>query len=515
MQSLVTLLISGVLLATVAHAQQYWCENNGKQGTTTMPAFVANDAGTGWELPLGSTAITSANSCIGNVEAFPGTDNCDNPFSAGSGSSARAASGAYTASIADTTLNTYCYLPRGECNLKLCVKAAYEAVECGSFNSGSWADYSGGFSDGVATVSGVNVYTAGLQDQREACDDVVSGGDGCYKIEVGYVSACGACDNSATVIYTGQYAYSEICTEDSLQITENITSMDIDLGALSQDAVMTSPSSSTDSNAFTASTISAEFGVNDFQVPYLIPGAVTDGSWAADASRHTGAILVSGNYHLVIKPATAGTARLIAACNAMEEGSRPDGWSSNCDDAEFGDCFEITEGQDSYECEGTVNEDTDSGRTMTWDSNTPQYHASININCPTDDNCCHQITLEVKAASGDTCSRTTSYPAGGRRRLGDSSGRANRYLQEDEDRKLFGMSYSMAVQTSGDDSSEFVGGADPSRVSDSGGSAGWLPAVAVGGLLLLGGAVVAVTRRPSLLRGAFHGPTKVLPNEDN
>jgi hypothetical protein len=77
------------------------------------------------------------------------------------------------------------------------------------------------------------------------------------------------------------------------------------------------------------------------------------------------------------------------------------------------------------------------------------------------------------------------------------------------------MSYSMAVATSGADSSEFVGGADPSRVSDSGGSAGWLPAVAVGGLLLLGGAVVAVTRRPSLLRGAFHGPTKVLPNEDN
>merc|ERR1719181_1169781 len=114
--------------------------------------------------------------------------------------------------------------------------------------------------------------------------------------------------------------------------------------------------------------------------------------------------------------------------------------------------------------------------------------------------------------NANTC---TAQQASSGRRLGDSSGRANRYLQEDEDRKLFGMVYSMAVQTSGDDSSEFVGGADPSRVSDSGGSAGWLPAVAVGGLLLLGGAVVAVTRRPSLLRGAFHGPTKVLPNEDN
>ena len=47
------------------------------------------------------------------------------------------------------------------------------------------------------------------------------------------------------------------------------------------------------------------------------------------------------------------------------------------------------------------------------------------------------------------------------------------------------------------------------------GVAGWIPAAGVGGLLLLAGAVIAVTRRPSLLRGAFHGPTKVLPNEDN
>lgn len=42
---------------------------------------------------------------------------------------------------------------------------------------------------------------------------------------------------------------------------------------------------------------------------------------------------------------------------------------------------------------------------------------------------------------------------------------------------------------------------------------GWIAPVAVCGLLVLGGAIVAVTRRPSLLRGAFHGPTKVLPNE--
>lgn len=509
MQSLVTLLISGVLLATVAHAQQYWCSDNGKQGTAAMPAFVANTAGDKWELPLGGTAVTTG--CYGNVDAF--ADTCTAPYSGGGGSSARAASGALTASIAATTLKTYCYLPRGECNLKLCVKADYEAdtADCADFSSGSWADYDGGFTDGLVTVSTVDVYAAGLQTQREACGTATTGGVGCYKIQVGYVSACGTCE-SPTVIYTGSYGYSSICTDDDLQITSNITTMDIDLGALSQAAVQASESTSTYSNAFTASTISAEFGVNDFQVPYLISGA-----WAADTLRHTAAILVSGTYQLVIKPATAGTARLIAACNAMESGSRPSGWSSNCDDAEFGDCFEITEGQGSYQCGQSATTDTQAA--MTWDSTTdadnPQYYAGINIDCSAvgDDNCCHQITLVVNEITSGSCSRTTSYP--GERRLGDSSGRANRYLQEDEDRKLFGMSYSMAVQTSGDDSSEFVGGADPSRVSDSGGSAGWLPAVAVGGLLLLGGAVVAVTRRPSLLRGAFHGPTKVLPNEDN
>jgi hypothetical protein len=511
MQSLVTLLISGVLLATVAHAQQYWCSDNGKEGTTAMPAFVANDAGNGWELPLGSTSITSASSCVGNVDGF--ADTCTTPYEGGGETSARAASGALTASIAATTLKTYCYLPRGECNLKLCVKADYEEnlADCANFNSGTWEDYAGGFTDGVATVSTQDVAAAGLTDQRNGCGTATTGGVGCYQIQVGYVSACGSCE-SPTVIYTGSYGYSSICTDDDLQITSNITTMDIDLGALSQDRV-TSPSSSTYSNEFTANTISAEFGVNDFQVPYLISG-----TWAAGTSRHTGAISVSGTYHLVIKPADAGTARLIAACNAMEEGSRPDEWSGSntCSNAEFGDCFQITEGQGSYECGGSATTDTQAP--MTWDSttdaNNPQYHAGINIDCQTvgDDNCCHQITLVVNEITTGSCS---AQPYNGGRRLGDSSGRANRYLQEDEDRKLFGMSYSMAVQTSGDDSSEFVGGADPSRVSDSGGSAGWLPAVAVGGLLLLGGAVVAVTRRPSLLRGAFHGPTKVLPNEDN
>lgn len=506
MQSLVTLLISGVLLATVAHAQQYWCENNGKQGTTTMPAFVANDAGTGWELPLGSTNVASANSCVGNVDEF--ADTCTAPYGGGGGSAARDAAGNLTASVAATTLKTYCYLPRGECNMKLCVKEDYEAdTDCSSFSSGTWGDYSGGFSSGVATISAVNVATAGLTTQRNQCPGT-TGGVGCYKIQVGYVSACGTCDTSATVIYTKSYGYSEICTDDDLQITTNITSMDIDLGALSQAAV-TSPSSTTYSNAFTANTISAEFGVNDFQVPYIISG-----TWANDATRHTGAIAASGQtYHLVIKPASAGTARLIAACAAMESGARPAGWSSSCNDAEFGDCFDITEGQGSYQCGG--NATTDAQAPMNWDSAIAQYHAAINIDCSSvsGNNCCHQITLEVDLIATGSCS--AQQVSGSGRRLGDSSGRANRYLQEDEDRKLFGMVYSMAVQTSGDDSSEFVGGADPSRVSDSGGSAGWLPAVAVGGLLLLGGAVVAVTRRPSLLRGAFHGPTKVLPNEDN
>lgn len=508
MQSLATLLISGVLLATGAHAATYYCADNGKLGTANIPNFEVS--GQTFALTLDSTNNVGTG-CRSNVDAFA-ADDCtgDNPWSKSLSTGYDLTSGLPTVSEGTLTVKSNCYFTRGECNQAMRAKITWNAVadalgsSCSSNDESDnqYAQVSLALGDD-GTVDATDDMNDAIDDAKSDCNDIgaTTGGSACVRVSIGSNSDCGTDDPSSNWMVF-DFKFEGICTEDSFSVSSNVTDSTINLGALMQSAVVTNDSGEYETTFETQQSLSYAIQITDFNIP-----TVEDSDTSATV---IGDLDVNGNYNLLLSTTGELTTTIRNKCLSLSTNSRPSQWSDCDSDPVVTDCFQVVYAQDSNTCSA----DSSDAPVLTSFSTEGQHEGDtagsswrfpLTFSCTSGLQCCHHVAIRVKVSDSSICSNRR------RRRLSGNS----RHLQEEEDRGIFGMSYSMAVATSGADSSEFVGGADPSRVSDSGGSAGWLPAVAVGGLLLLGGAVVAVTRRPSLLRGAFHGPTKVLPNEDN
>lgn len=484
-------------------------KKNGNKGVTAMPSFVRNTTTNKFTFALNKDTVST--NCWGNVQKLSDDYVCatdddangayeltDVAYAYGSDGVANVSAGGFAGGYYP------CYLNRGECN-----QAVHQRVKyLGSATT--LTDCSSGTSDTGQVV--VNSDTMGsldlkltmntaIQDAFQACNGDTSGGYACVSLEYLKAEDCNAITHqSAAVFFTATWFFENICVPDSMTVDNTVETSILDLGALMQQALQTdTTSNTTDMGSSIVRAVSLSIG--DFNAPTIHD--------QGDNGLVSGALAATGSYYLKIQM-NGVRGRLETACDGIDESFRPSGWSDCGTSVSVIDCFDLTFAQGSNDC-ASKNATLGTYGSVTSENTEGLYKYNLDFSsCPAgEENCCHSVGVIVGMV---TNSQTTcaSQAASGRRLSGES-----RFLQEEEDRRLFGMSYSMAVQTSGADSSEFVGGADPSRVSDSGSSAGWLPAVAVGGLLLLGGAVVAVTRRPSLLRGAFHGPTKVLPNEDN
>jgi hypothetical protein len=506
MQSLATLLISGVLLATGAHAQTYYCADNGKKGTANIPTFEVGDDGKSFALVLDTTNVDSG--CRSNVDAFAASECTDeNPYSTILSTSYDGTSGLPTVTTGTLSVESQCYFTRGECNQAMRAKITWNAVAAANGADCATDESSGSFtqvslaSGDTGTVTATNAMNAAISDAKTDCGGATTGGSACVRIAIGSNSDCGTGNpNSNFMVY--DFKFEGICTEDSFSVSSNVTESTINLGALMQSQVVDNDSGDEATTFQSQQSLSYAIQIGDFNFPTV----EDDGT----SNAVVGDLDAGGSYNLLLSTKAALTSTLISKCNSLSSNSRPSEWA-NCNDAKVTDCFQVTYAQDSNSCDDDADAPVLSSYSTQGDTNHvgdttgSSWRFPLTFSCTSGVQCCHHVGIKVEVSDSSICTNRR------RRRLSGNS----RHLQEEEDRGIFGMSYSMAVATSGADSSEFVGGADPSRVSDSGGSAGWLPAVAVGGLLLLGGAVVAVTRRPSLLRGAFHGPTKVLPNEDN
>lgn len=499
MQSLATLLILGVLLATGAHAaEKYHCANNGKKGTEDIPKF--SYSGKTFALVFDNTNVTTG--CRSNVDAFDASE-CtgNNPFKTNLKTTYNDDSGLPEVEEGTLSVESQCYFTRGECNQAMRAKITWNANATAGAADCKTDDTSNNYtqvslSSDTGTVDAVTDMNDAITRAKALCTEA-SGGSACVRIAIGSNSDCGTGDPSSNFMVF-DFKLEGICTEDSFSVSSNVSISTINLGAIMQDQVVDNDTDNQTKTFATQSSLSYAIQIADFNFP-----TVEDNATNATVK---GDLNVDGNYNLLLSTKGELTTTLVNKCKSLKSNSRPSQWST-CENAKVTDCFQVIYADDSNSCDDD-NDAPDLSSFSTegdheGDTAGSSWRFPLTINCTSGVQCCHHVAIKVKTTKDTICSN--------RRRLSGNS----RHLQEEEDRGIFGMSYSMAVATSGADSSEFVGGADPSRVSDSGGSAGWLPAVAVGGLLLLGGAVVAVTRRPSLLRGAFHGPTKVLPNEDN
>ena len=507
MQSLATLLISGVLLATGAHAQTYYCAGNGNLGTSDIPTFEVGDDGKSFALVLDATNNVGSG-CRSNVEAFEASECTDeSQYSTDLSTSYDETSGLPTVTTGTLSVESQCYLTRGECNQAMRAKITWNAVaDAGTANcetdesSGSFTQVSLASGD-TGTITATTAMNNAITNAKADCDGATTGGSACVRIVIGSNSDCGDGDPSSNfMVY--DFKFEGICTEDSFSVSSNVTESTINLGALMQSQVVDNDSGDETKTFESQQSLSYAIQIGDFNVP-TVEDESTNDAVAGDLD-------VDGSYNLLLSTKASLTSTLISRCDSLSSNSRPTAWST-CSNAKVTDCFQVVYAEDSNSCDDDADAPDLSEYSTQGDANHvgdtagSSWRFPLTFDCTSGIQCCHHVGIKVEVTTDTICTNRR------RRRLSGNS----RHLQEEEDRGIFGMSYSMAVATSGADSSEFVGGADPSRVSDSGGSAGWLPAVAVGGLLLLGGAVVAVTRRPSLLRGAFHGPTKVLPNEDN
>lgn len=516
MQSLVTLLISGVLLAMGAHAQsQYWCSTNKYQGAADHPDFVADDTNKKWTMDLYTTS--DSGTCTGNVEDI--STDCDVEASRVTNTIEASGDGSGTPAVTSHTLSAQlpCYLPRGECYMKISSRYA----SAGSCAEVSWASATWSGEDIASTSNEVSTdFTTQMDEKlveaKATCNGIDSVVSICFSVQLGYSSECTG--DPDDYFLQADYIFTDICDENSYSVSVDISETTINLGALNQDVLQAKEDLAEQTETFEVDDASYEITISDFELPDLV---LVDDDGAAYSTAYTGELKQANNPAVALQLSTMTTLNgvLRTACGAMSDDVKPtvweaDGGRGSACQVYNTDCIKVTFAQLSFDC-GTPDafSDNDYGAADDDGDNGDKWSLNLDFTeCPDgNENCCQQVGIKVATADNAGTQCTSQYSVAGGRRLSSR----NRFLQEDEDTTLFKMGYTMAVKRSGDDSSEFVGGADPSRVSDSGGSAGWLPAVAVGGLLLLGGAVVAVTRRPSLLRGAFHGPTKVLPNEDN
>jgi hypothetical protein len=508
MQSLATLLISGVLLATGAHAQTYYCADNGKKGTANIPTFEVGDDGKSFALVLDSTNNVGSG-CRSNVDAFDASDCTDeNPWSTSLSTGYDGTSGLPTVTTGTLSVESQCYFTRGECNQAMRAKITWNAVaaangaDCATDESDSSFTQVSLASGDTGTVTATTAMNDAISDAKTDCEGATTGGSACVRIAIGSNSDCGTGDPSSNfMVY--DFKFEGICTEDSFSVSSDVTESTINLGALMKSQVVDNDSGDETTTFESQQSLSYAIQIGDFNVPTV----EDDGTGLAVV----GDLDAGSSYNLLLSTKAALTTTIRNKCSSLSANSRPSQWSDCTSDPVVTDCFQVVFADDSNSCDDDADAPDLSSYSTQGDVNHvgdtagSSWRFPLTFDCTAGIQCCHHVGIKVEVTTDTICTN------GRRRRLSGNS----RHLQEEEDRGIFGMSYSMAVATSGADSSEFVGGADPSRVSDSGGSAGWLPAVAVGGLLLLGGAVVAVTRRPSLLRGAFHGPTKVLPNEDN
>jgi len=391
-----------------------------------------------------------------------------------------------------------CAIPRGECNVALFKRVTVGAT-CGG--SGSWTKIS------ATSQSEEFSYTIPANCPTE---------NYCARLEIAYTSDCSESATPDPVIRM-DVSYTGLCSVANWEVTTAIETFYVDANVV-KDGAVGQTDSVTDGWSVSSSTFT-------FAVTYLGQPTFHDQTTSNELN-----VIDTSTAYSIRQPVTnAGRNALRTSCSnlkAADSRTNLEGFSG-CSTLQIGDCFTLNIQEGVHQCGADLSSITyangassatwtDSSGDSTSDSSNYGYWSEAydapDCSAATTGLCCLRFELSLAAASDST--NCPFYESGGGRRLSSSN---SRYLADGAtDDALMTLSHTIVVARSGGatpdaqlrDSSMRKGKSDS-------GVAGWIPAAGVGGLLLLAGAVIAVTRRPSLLRGAFHGPTKVLPNEDN
>jgi hypothetical protein len=338
-----------------------------------------------------------------------------------------------------------------------------------------------------------------------ACDSDSTVTDYCVMIEVGYASACGV---SYTTAIEFNLKYSGLCKESEWVVKSDLTTFYIDANVVAQDAL---EGYNYNENYWETSDVEFTFEASYLDAPTFhnefnnesIP-VVEDGT--AFTIRQN----VKNTARDTLRDSCTQTVAQMADGMDMNAGSLSNG---ECESLQFGDCFELDIKSKTYACGGTPTYDTAQDMTFDNDGNYWSYLYGSGVDCPlSNELCC--LSFELDLALAETPSNgCTSANGNTLRRLSSPNAR---YLEDSivDKNRIATLVHTIHVVRAGDGAFGEEGSRGAGNNKSDSGVAGWIPAAGVGGLLLLAGAVIAVTRRPSLLRGAFHGPTKVLPNEE-